>query len=82
MAVLEAWKKSGIELEVKGLGIITHVVLRNKEMTSGSVYALRMREVKKNSKTGVRTMAIRSVCKRLTDCANRASVFNDGEIMN
>ena len=77
--MLGALKNSGIELEVKDLGITTHVVpgfqgndVKIKECT---VHGLHMREVKKKSKRGIRTMATRSPCKRLTDCANRASLL-------
>ena len=45
-----------------------------------SVHALRMREVKKNSKRENRTVATRSKVKRLTHCANRASSWKHGEI--
>ena len=41
-----------------------------------------MREVKTKSKRENRPTATRSAYKRLTDCANRASLFAGGEIIN
>ena len=40
------------------------------------------RSKKKKSKREIRTTAPRSACERLTDCANRASWFKDGGIIN
>ena len=46
------------------------------------IHALRMREIKKKrSKKVIRTVATRSACKRLADCANRTLWVNLGEII-
>ena len=71
--MLEALANSGIELEVIDLGIITHVVLRNKEMTSRYRRRTAHAQRKRKSKRQFRTMATRSACNRLTDCASLAS---------
>ena len=74
-----AWKmkNSGIELEVIDLGIMTHVV-PGKLIQEKEVRMLRSRNAhaqkKKKSKRKARTTAARAPCKRLTDCANRASL--------
>ena len=54
----------------------------SRGMTSRYVkftHALRMREVKNNSKREIRTTATLSACKRLTDCANRTSLVPYGK---
>ena len=75
-----AWKMktSGINLEVIDLGIINHVV-PGKLIQGKEVRMLRPRNAhaqknEKTSKREARTTAARSPCKRLTDCANRASL--------